>query len=104
MTQHDAPPTQDPGTRLVMAVLRKARIHANHTYLMAADSIETASKDDLERGLIRWQHRITGDEYRAMEQGITKSVPLWVLLYLAHEYRINPNDLLGDVLEEYNYG
>jgi hypothetical protein len=87
-----------------MRVLREARENHGHSYLDAAEAIETSSKRDHEAGRIQWLHRITGDEYRAMEQGITKNVPIWVVMYLAHEYRINAETLVGGLLEEYIYG
>jgi hypothetical protein len=87
-----------------MSVLKEAREEHGHTYLQAAEAIEESSRIDLHQGRIRWAHRITGDEYRAMEQGITKNVPLWVVMYLAHEYRISAERLLGDLLGEYLYG
>jgi hypothetical protein len=104
VTQHDGPFTQDSNTRTIMLVLKQAREENSHSYLQAAEAIEEASKRDHDAGRIKWRHRITGDEYRAMEQGITKNVPLWVVMYLAHEYRINADTLVGGLLEEYLYG
>ncbi len=97
-------PTQDEDTRHIMRVLKDARMSAQHTYVNAANVIEAASLRDYENGIVRWRHRITPDEYRAMEQNMTKTVPLWVVMYLCHEYRISAERLLGDLLGEYIYG
>ena len=104
MSKREFAPTQDSNTIEIMQILQEARIAAGDSLLEAAARIEAASLRDKERGRIEWLHRITGDQYRAMEQNITKDVPLWVVMYLAHEYRISAERLLGGILEEYTYG
>lgn len=95
--------TQDRDTKHVMSVLRDARVANNHAYINTAQAIEAYAAELFEDGEIRFPYRISGDQYRSIEQGYTKDVPLWVVLIACRIYAIGPGALLGDVLGEYGY-
>lgn len=79
---------QDQYTQMVMATLQEARNEAGYNYAQVAEYLQD-HKD----------YRITPDEYRAMEQGLTKRVPLIVVIYLAAHYGIGPERLLPMLTE-----
>lgn len=72
---------QSKDTRAVMTVLSFHRQKWAITYRRMAEFIENEG------------YRITGDEYRACEQGLTKRVPLDVVIYAARVLGIEPDVL-----------
>ena len=74
-----------------MAVIKARRMYEGDDIADTARKIEAIAPDGF---------RFTPDQYRAAEQGLTKNVNLWMILYAAHAYQI-PADLLFPTLDEY---
>ena len=96
-------PTQDANTRQILTVIRERREESMHGYLDTAEAIEKYARDLYDAREMRYVYRLSGDQYRSMEQGYTKDVPLWVVIIACHVYGIGPGALLGDVLGDYGY-
>lgn len=84
-------PTQNQSfhTRYVVLELQKVRLAAGYTWADMAYHLEHGH-----------HYRITADEYRAIEQGLTKRVPLDVILYGCEITNTNPVDLLHHAHEQ----
>lgn len=76
-------------TRYVVLELQKARLASGYTWADMAYHLEHGH-----------HYRITPDEYRAIEQGLTKRVPLDVLLYAASILNRDATDLLSRAQEQ----
>ncbi|MCA1839947.1 MAG: hypothetical protein LC723_06410 [Actinobacteria bacterium] len=83
-----------------MKVIAVSRARELHSFEDLARRIEDVGRNMYDRGEVRYEFKITADEVRAMLQGMTKSVPLWVVIFCAHIYRINQG-VLFDFLSEY---
>lgn len=75
-------PPQDQYTQMTMAVLASKRGEMGWTQKQTAEHLEEV-----------WNYRITYDEYRCLEQGFTKRVPLAVVLYLGMSWGMYADQL-----------
>lgn len=71
----------------VMARLRDARLARGYTWHAVASMIES-----------EYGYRITEDQYRACEQGLTRKVPLDVVIYAARVLDLEGPDVFGGIL------
>ncbi len=87
---------QDPLVQEVMATMqeiRESRINP--------ESSQPYTKEDVAEYIEQtFGYRITADEYRAIEQGLTKRPPLQVILYFAHMFQV-PAHVMFAQLGEY---
>jgi hypothetical protein len=93
-------PNQDPNTQEVMRVIERHRAGKLHSFETLARLIEDVGRDLYDRQEVQYEFKIRADQIRAMLQGMTKTVPLWVVMFCAHIYNINQNELF-DFLGEY---
>lgn len=99
MPNKDAP-TQDIYTQEVMRVIEIKRREHMHSFETLARRIEEISREMYDKEQVQYEHKIRADQLRAMIQGMTKSVPLWVVMFCAHIYSLNQNTLF-EFLGEY---
>lgn len=77
---------QSPDTYQVMRVITYARLQHGITL------------DDMAQRIEQRGHRITTYEYKAIENGLTKRVPLDLVIILARILDLSANDLFHEVL------